>query len=95
MANILYHLNLGAELDRSGLGPNGLWGVILEYPFQGRFRVIAEINGVVERRGPPDTSGLVGFIWNIHNIDYDFGVRKGLSNPALDWGLTTGMTFTF
>ncbi len=95
IGDCLFHLNLGLESDRTGSGPDGIWGVITEYPFQGRFRLVGEINSTVENKGSPDTSGLIGFIWNIHGIDWDFGARKGFTDAALDWGLTTGVTFSF
>ncbi len=94
-SNLVYHINAGMELDRSGVGPNAIWGVILEYPFEGEFRVVGEINGVVKNEGLPETSGLVGFIWKINGIDLDFGARKGFSDVASDWELTSGMTLYF
>lgn len=95
MAQVAYHLNLGVELDREQLDPSGIWGVILEYPFEGKLRLVGEINGVFKQNGLPDNSGLLGFIWETGRFDFDFGVRKGFSNAAADWELTTGMTFSF
>ncbi|MEE9160638.1 MAG: hypothetical protein V3V73_02510, partial [Gammaproteobacteria bacterium] len=68
---------------------------ILEYPFDGKFRVVGEINGTFQRRGLPSNSGLIGFIWELGDFNLDFGVRRGFSSTASDWGLTTGITFSF
>lgn len=95
ISNWVYHFNLGIELDRENFAPNGIWGVILEYPFGGGLRSVAEVNGVIKRHGPSDNSGLAGFIWGIGGTDLDFGIRKGFSNAAPDWELTTGITFSF
>lgn len=95
ISNLVYHLNLGGELDREDFAPNGIWGVILEYPCGGRFRLVGEVNGVIKSQGSPDNSGLVGFIWQIGGTYLDFGVRKGFSSAASDWELTTGIDFTF
>ncbi|MGR3310753.1 MAG: hypothetical protein ACUZ77_08255 [Candidatus Brocadiales bacterium] len=95
ISDLVYHLNLGVELDREDFAPNGIWGVILEYPFEGKLRAVGEVNGVVKRHGSPDNSGLIGFIWEMGIGDMDFGLRKGFSNAAPDWELTTGITFSF
>ncbi|HLG30802.1 MAG TPA: hypothetical protein VI387_11375 [Candidatus Brocadiales bacterium] len=95
ISNLVYHLNLGGELDREDFAPNGIWGIILEYPFGGRFRPVVEVAGVVKSRGPSDNSGLVGFIWELKKVDLDFGVRKGFSSAAPDWELTMGIDFIF
>lgn len=93
--NFAYHLNLGMELDRENLDLNGIWGIILEYPFEGKLRLVGEVNGVVKHHSLPENSGLVGFIWEIEGVDFDFGIRKGLSDAASDWEATTGITFSF
>jgi len=93
--DLVYHVNAGLELDRSRIGPNAIWGVILEYPFKGAFRIVGEINGTVKNEGLPETSGLIGFIWRIKGIDFDFGAREGFSDAAPDWELTSGMTVYF
>jgi hypothetical protein len=95
ISDLVYHLNAGGELDREDFAPNGIWGVILEYPFGGKIRAVGEVNGVIKSQGSPDNSGLVGFIWGIRKVGLDFGVRKGFSNAAPDWELTTGITFSF
>lgn len=94
-SDLVYHLNAGVELDRSGIGSNAIWGVILEYPFEGKFRIVGEINGTVKNKGLPETSGLIGFIWRVKGIDFDFGARKGFSDAAEDWEVTSGATFYF
>ena len=93
--NLVYHINSGIELDRSEVGPNAIWGVILEYPFEGSFRIVGEVNGIVKNEDLPETSGLIGFILRIKEIDFDFGARKSFSDAAADWELTSGMTFSF
>ena len=94
-SDFVYHINIGGELDRADFALNGIWGVILEYPFDSKFRVVGEINGTFQHHGLPSNSGLIGFIWELGDIDLDFGVRRGLSSTASDWALTTGITFSF
>lgn len=93
--SFLYHVNLGIEFDRENFDSNGLWGFILEYPLQKSFRLVGEVNGSFKKDSLPENSALIGFIWSIHGKDFDFGVRKGFSNAAPDWALTTGRTFSF
>jgi hypothetical protein len=95
VCDFVYHLNLGAELDRESFDPNGIWGVILEYPFGGKFRPVGEVNGSFKRHENPEVSGLIGLIWETDGVDLDIGVRKGFSEAASDWELTTGVTFSF
>lgn len=93
--NFLYHANLGIEFDRENFDPNGLWGFILEYPFERSFRLAGEVNGNFKRNGLPENSALAGFIWTIDNKSFDFGFRKGISSAAPRWELTSGITFLF
>ncbi|KKL83814.1 hypothetical protein LCGC14_1970940, partial [marine sediment metagenome] len=95
ISNLVYHLNFGGELDRKDFKLNGIWGAILEYPFDDKFRVVGEINGTFQSRGLPSNSGLIGFIWELGEIDLDFGIRRGFSSTASDWELTTGITLFF
>ncbi len=95
VSGLVYHFNFGGELDREDFGLNAIWGIILEYPLGSKFRVVGEINGTFQRRGLPSNSGLIGFIWELGDIDLDFGIRKVFSNAASDWALTTGITFSF
>jgi hypothetical protein len=95
ISDIVYHLNLGGELDREEFAPHGIWGIILEYPFEGRFRLVAEVNGSFKRDGHPENSGLMGFIWESGGFNLDFGIRKGFSSEASDWALTTGIAISF
>ncbi len=95
ISDLGYHVNLGGELDREDFAPHGLWGIILEYPFEGRFRLVGEVNGSFKRHGPPENSGLIGLIWETGEFGLDLGVRKGFSTAASDWALTTGITFSF
>ncbi len=95
LSDFVYHVNIGGELDRADFALNGIWGAVLEYPFDSKFRVVAEINGTFQRRGLPSNSGLIGFIWELGDIDLDFGVRRSFSKAASDWQLTAGITFSF
>ena len=94
-SDFLFHINAGAELDRVNFKSNAVWGIIGEYPFEGRFRLVGEIAGTAQHDGPPENSALIGFVWNSGKVDYDFGFRKGLSDDAPDWELTSGVTFYF
>jgi hypothetical protein len=95
LSDFVYHINIGGELDRADFVLNGIWGAILEYPFDSKFRMVGEINGTFKRHGIPSNSGLIGFIWELGAIDLDFGIRRGFSSTASDWALTTGITFSF
>ena len=95
ISDFVYHLNFGGELDRKDFKLNGIWGAILEYPLDDKFRVVGEINGTFQSRGLPSNSGLIGFIWELGEIDLDFGIRRGFSSTASDWELTTGITLFF
>ena len=95
ISNLVYHLNFGGELDREKFDLNGIWGIILEYPFEEKFRLVGEVNGILERHGFSENSGLIGFIGEIWGKNLDFGIRKGLSDNTSVWELTTGVTFSF
>jgi hypothetical protein len=95
LSDFVYHINLGAELDRSDFALNAVWGTILEYPINDKFRIVGEINGTFKRNDIPSNSGLIGFIWEVGDINFDLGVRRGFSSNASDWGLTTGISFAF
>lgn len=92
--DLIYHLNIGVELDRESFDPNGIWGVILEYPLGGTLRPVGEVDGSFKRHENPEASVLLGFIWETSIGNFDLGLRKGLSDNALDWELTTGVTFS-
>ncbi|MBW8040909.1 MAG: hypothetical protein FVQ85_13015 [Planctomycetes bacterium] len=94
-SDLTYHFNFGGELDREDFGFNAIWGIILEYPLDSKFRVVGEVNGTFQRHGLPSNSGLIGFIWELGDIDLDFGIRRGFSDAASDWELATGITFSF
>jgi len=92
---LVYHLNLGLELDRVRQEPTLAWGVILEYPLTRSLRLVGELNGFATARDAPENSGLIGFIWQYRKIAIDFGFRFGLSQSAPDQAVTTGVTFSF
>ncbi len=94
LSDFLFHINAGMERDRN-FKSNAVWGIIGEYPFEGKFRIAGEINGTAQNDEQPENSALIGFIWTIGKADYDFGFRKGLSDIAPDWELTAGVTFNF
>jgi hypothetical protein len=56
---------------------------------------VGEINGSSQNKKPSEYSGLIGLIYDAGGFDIDFGIRKGFSNAASDWALTTGMTISF
>ena len=95
ISDLIYHINIGGELDRERFAFKGLWGVILEKPVTHRFRFVVEVLGVVQRYEKPDNSCLLGFIGELKDFECDFGIRKGLSEAASDMELTTGITISF
>jgi len=96
MAPLMYHLNLGGGITRQTDG-FGLWGLILEFPVHARLRLVGEINGEGIENESPDSSGLLGCIWQVPESDVfvDAAVRRGISSDAPDWTFTTGVTFSF
>ncbi len=94
-SDVLFHINAGMELDRVNFKSKALWGIIMEYPFEGKLRIVSEINGTAQHDEPPQNFGLIGFIWSVGKADFDFGFRKGLSDSASDVELTSGVTFYF
>ena len=94
---LTYHLNIGGGLNRARADPFVMWGLITEMPVLPNFRLVGEINGESVEKERADNSGLLGFIWkpSAANVFIDLGVRKGLSTAAPDWGVTTGVTFSY
>jgi hypothetical protein len=93
LSRLAYYLNAGAVIDRTGSGPNGLWGIIAEYPFEGRVRIAAEIDGTVNRYDVPVFSGLIGVIVTAGGTDFDLGVRQTRAGSVTDHLVTMGATF--
>lgn len=54
----VYHMNAGIEFDRKDFDPNGVWGIILEYPYKAPVRLVGEVNGSFVKDGLPESSGL-------------------------------------
>jgi hypothetical protein len=72
-----------------------LWGVIVEYPFVEGIKMGAELNGAVKEQGSPETSGLLGLVWDLGRASLDLAVRRGLSEAAPAWEVTSGVTISF
>ena len=94
---LTYHVNFGGGVDRVQSNPFMIWGVIAELPIVEKLRLVGEVNGESVRRNTPDSSALIGFIWNspLSNVSIDAGLRRGISRAAADWMFTTGLTFSF
>ncbi len=94
---LTYHVNFGGGVDRAQTNPFMVWGVIAELPITPKLRFVGEINGESVRGNPPDSSALLGFIWEapIHNLFLDTGIRRGISRGAPEWNFTSGITFGF
>src|SRR5262245_29722993 len=96
-----YHLNAGALVEPGGTEPGAEWGIIVERAVAGGLRAVAEVDGESIHKSAPDSSALVGAIWDVpapwplHELSFDVGVRRGLSRAADDWGGTAGLTFAF
>jgi hypothetical protein len=96
-----YHVNAGGLVEPGGDEPGVVWGVIAERPLYGALRAVAEIDGESVRGAEPDNTALVGAVWSVpgpapfHELSFDVGIRRGLSNGADDWGGTAGLTFAF
>ena len=95
ISDLAYHINLGGELNRENFDPQGIWGIILEFPFEGNLRLVGEINGSIERNGSSESSGLIGLILETNRLNLDLGLRKGFSKAVSDWALTSGITISF
>jgi hypothetical protein len=95
MDSLQFHLNLGVELDRKDRNASLLWGVIAEYDLTEDFRLGIELNGAGKEQEFPETSGLVGLVWDLKTASFDLGIRRGLSSAASDWEVTAGMTISF
>jgi hypothetical protein len=97
VALLVYHVNLGGGVDRADNNPFVVWGVIGEIPIGSKLRLVGEVNGESTRSKSADNSALVGFIWEspLPGVFIDAGVRRGISNAAADWMVTTGLTFSF
>ena len=98
LSSFTWHLNLGGGLDRIDHDAFALWGVIVEHPLTENLTLVAEFNGESLRSEAPENSGLLGVIWessSIPGMALDFGIRRGSSNAAPDWGATMGLSFSF
>ncbi len=97
LAPLTVHLNFGGGLDRTARDPFAVWGVIAELPIVQSFRVVGEVNGEVAPEKIPNTSGLLGVIWQVPStrLYLDAGVRRGFSHGAPDWQITVGLTYGF
>jgi len=92
---VTLHINGGGGVDRNDSRAFGVWGVIGELPIHERFRLVGEVNGDATQRERPNTSALLGLIWQptSRNVFLDAGVRRGISSASPDWAFTVGVTF--
>ncbi|MGC1955037.1 MAG: hypothetical protein WA970_21160, partial [Gammaproteobacteria bacterium] len=95
LSRFTWHLNIGAGANRSNQALFGKWGLIVEVPVTSTFRIVTEWNG--EHDGAPDTSALLGAIWEPPqgSVALDVGLRRGISNAADDWAVNLGLTVSF
>jgi hypothetical protein len=94
---LTYHVNFGGGVDRARANPFVIWGFIVELPITPELRLVGEVNGESVKGSNPDTSALLGVIWQApwQNVLLDAGIRRGVSHAAADWVFTTGLTFSF
>jgi hypothetical protein len=73
-----------------------IWGLIGEAPIVKNIRLVAEVSGEIGQGRPPDSSVLLGVIWQPapSSVFLDAGVRRGISRGAPDWQVTLGLTFS-
>jgi len=92
-----YHVNIGGGVDNAKGNPFAIWGVSVELPVFQNFRVVGEVNGESAEGKLPDSSVLLGFIWQPlpSKLLLDAGIRRGISSGAPDWQFTMGLTFSF
>ncbi len=97
LAPFTVHLNFGGGIDRAAHDPFAVWGVIAELPVVQGLRVVGEVNGEIGPGKIPNTSGLLGFIWQVPStkLYLDAGLRRGFSHGAPDWQVTVGLTYGF
>ncbi len=88
-----YHVNTAFNFDQIDFNPGVVWGAIVEYPFNGKFRIGVEFTGTTTYTQPPDNIAGIGCIWELGPFHLDFGARMGLSKSANDWTITTGVSF--
>lgn len=95
-APFTYHLNFGGGVNRADTNPFAIWGVIVELPIVPKFRLVGEVNGEITKGEHPNSSGLLGFIWQptSSTVSLDAGIRRGISGSP-DWQFTIGLTFSF
>jgi hypothetical protein len=97
LSPVMFHLNVGGGIDRAESNPLVIWGLIAEIPAHPRLRLVSEVNGESTEGEAAQDSGLLGFIWQPLGPEFfwDLGVRKGFSHAVSDWGVTTGLTFSW
>jgi hypothetical protein len=94
---LLFHLNAGGGVSRSGQSGFPIWGVIAELPVTAALRIAAEVNGESVESDAAEASALLGTIWDVpgYPLALDAGVRCGLTRAAGDWAVTVGFTYGF
>ncbi len=93
----IFHINLGAGIERDYDEGFLFWGTIAEHPVTKTLRIVGEISGEAPNGQLPDNSGLLGFIWQAPYPDLflDLGARRGLTQASADWQFTTGFSYGF
>ena len=90
-----FHANAGGGIERSLSLPFAVYGLVGERPVTKSLRLVGEINGQAIGTETPESSGLVGAIWEPgwRDAAFDLALRRGLSAIVPSWTLTAGVTF--
>ncbi len=96
IAELAYHINVGGGINLDGHSFS-VWGVIGEIPLSESLTLVGEVSGEDTTRDNSEQSILLGIVVNpaSSNIEWDLGVRRGITNAATDYSLTFGFTFTY
>lgn len=93
---LVYHLNLGGGVDRTG-EPFWLWGAIGEFSLSPTLTLAAELEGEEPRDAAAERSVLLGARFQPEGsaVLFDMGLRRGLTGATADWSATFGLTTAF
>jgi hypothetical protein len=98
---LTYHLNLGGgvlESPKRSLGTVGslLWAIAGELPLTHELSAVAEFRGESVRGSLPDNTALGGLAWKSPwGIKFDAAGFAGLSRGSDNWGITSGLAYSF